>query len=356
LEQKKPIILFGAGQTGKEARDHYGVKNVHFFADNNKAGLYHCGIPVLSVEDLQRIRCDYEIIITTQPKFYDEIKRQLDNAGISAALYRPDDVEELFRRNPRLEKFKSIHKGRRCFLIGNGPSLRAEDLDKIHQNSDISFGSNKIYKIFEKTEWRPDYYFSGDPLLLAQNFDDILKIKENKFLVYTRGYTTPEMISKLSKMENIYMFESLFLNYDPQKNALLPTYLFFNESYPSFSEDAARFVYEGFTITYLMMQWAAYMGFSEIFLLGVDHNFKPTSNVFEQIIPPRIASGEIHENHFCNDYFKEGESIYVADLDSTGLAYEKAEQYSRQHGFRIYNATRGGDLEVFERIDFDSLF
>ena len=38
------------------------------------------------------------------------------------------------------------------------------------------------------------------------------------------------------------------------------------------------------------------------------------------------------------------------------VAFEFAEEYSKEHGFRIYNATRGGALEAFERVDFDSLF
>ena len=38
------------------------------------------------------------------------------------------------------------------------------------------------------------------------------------------------------------------------------------------------------------------------------------------------------------------------------LAYKSAKKYADSHGIRIYNATRGGKLEVFERIDFDSLF
>ena len=36
-------------------------------------------------------------------------------------------------------------------------------------------------------------------------------------------------------------------------------------------------------------------------------------------------------------------------------AYISAEKYSREHGFRIFNATRGGKLEVFERVNFDTI-
>ena len=37
-------------------------------------------------------------------------------------------------------------------------------------------------------------------------------------------------------------------------------------------------------------------------------------------------------------------------------AYKIAKKYAETHGIKIYNATRGGEMEVFERVDFDSLF
>ena len=96
----------------------------------------------------------------------------------------------------------------------------------------------------------------------------------------------------------------------------------------------------------MTLQIAAYMGFEEIYLLGMDHY-----NV-GSVVDPR--------NHFSSDYFSDEEkAIYegvAADFDSMNLAYQKAETYSRKHGFRIYNATRGGRLEAFERVDFDGLF
>ena len=36
--------------------------------------------------------------------------------------------------------------------------------------------------------------------------------------------------------------------------------------------------------------------------------------------------------------------------------YMCAKEYAERHEIKIYNATRGGKLEVFERVDFDSLF
>ena len=64
--------------------------------------------------------------------------------------------------------------------------------------------------------------------------------------------------------------------------------------------------------------------------------------------------------HFIDNYFTKDElERYKKNKPhpkEITKAYEIAEQYSREHGFRIYNATRGGALEVFERVNFDDLF
>ena len=65
-----------------------------------------------------------------------------------------------------LKQFQNIHIGERCFIVGNGPSLRCEDLDMLKQ--EITFGSNYIYKIFNKTDWRPTYYFNSDNMVLKK--------------------------------------------------------------------------------------------------------------------------------------------------------------------------------------------
>ena len=62
----------------------------------------------------------------------------------------------------RIRKFKNIHSGERCFIIGNGPSLNADDLDKLAEQGYVTFAFNRIYHIFDQTDWRPTYYMSQD--------------------------------------------------------------------------------------------------------------------------------------------------------------------------------------------------
>ena len=60
----------------------------------------------------------------------------------------------------KISDMKDSHKGERCFIIGNGPSLSADDLDKLIDED--CFGVNEIHKIFPKTNWRPKYYLIMD--------------------------------------------------------------------------------------------------------------------------------------------------------------------------------------------------
>ena len=60
------------------------------------------------------------------------------------------------KANCTMRELKDKYKGQRCFVIGNGPSLTAEDLNLL--KGEVTFASNRIYKMFEQTDWRPTYY------------------------------------------------------------------------------------------------------------------------------------------------------------------------------------------------------
>ena len=86
-------------------------------------------------------------------------------------LYDVDRFEPSFYR-PQLAKYKDIHKGKRMFLVGNGPSVRLEDLETLHRHGELSFGVKQVYKIFDKTVWRPTYLAMGEVRALMDCWED----------------------------------------------------------------------------------------------------------------------------------------------------------------------------------------
>ena len=120
---------------------------------------------------------------------------------------------------------------------------------------------------------------------------------------------------------------------------------------PLFSEDIAKRIYNSRTVVYTAIQIAVYMGFKEIYLIGVDHHFHTSMN----------SKGEIIVDHSAKDYFsdkynEDKENLYIPNTDLSTLSFIAAKEYADSHNVKIYNATRGGKLEVLPRVSFDSLW
>lgn len=232
-------------------------------------------------------------------------------------------------KNPnKIKAFYNKHEGERCFIIGNGPSLRTEDLEKI--NNEISIASNRVFNIFSKTNWRPTYYIAHDFTLLKDIFEDADKVE-----------------SKASFFPiNMKWFYNK--NFNKHINFLHKPVEFY-PNLPKFSNDISKGIYEGYTVTYAAIQLAVYMGFKEIYLLGVDFSYSKCIDI----------NGILTHDNEQKDYFDNNENtknVNLPNIQNSYLAYLSAKKYTDENNIKIYNATRGGKLEVFSRIDFDSLF
>jgi len=228
-------------------------------------------------------------------------------------------------RKPILEKFKGVHYGKRCFIVATGPSLQLEDLECLKRHKEYCISVNMIYKCFPQVEWRPDYYVMDDPY--GVKFYE----KELKQLNLPNMFITDACLefwhNELTDNFNKYHAHIAYSEYDV----------------PKFSDDITKCIYSAGTVVYVCLQLAIFMGFKQIYLIGADCNYN------NDVRNP--------ENHFIKNYFNQNDKQAVPfALEESLMAYQATRRYAERHGIKIYNATRGGKLEVFERINFDSLF
>lgn len=232
----------------------------------------------------------------------------------------------------KLRTLRNLHKGERCFIVANGPSLRAEDLNTIRKYNGISFGMNRIYKIFDKTEWRPTYYVCEDINIFHESLEEINAISaRKKFIPINHKWFSG------IEVKDAYYF---WANYDRSK-----------DWENSFSPEIDKWMDSMGTVTFTCMIIAAYMGFSDIYLLGVDHNYHVTIDEDGKTIVDDKA-----KDYFCENYDKDIKDVVVHNIGNNTKVYRKAKAYCDKHGIRIWNATRGGKLEVYPRVNFDELF
>ncbi len=223
----------------------------------------------------------------------------------------------------RLPAFKDIHKGQRCFIIGNGPSLRQTDLTRL--KNEHTFGLNRIFMAFPEMGFETSYYVSINDLMVEQSADEVKKLSMPRFLSWrARKWLSPQ--------------ENLF-------------YLYTSYTGARFARDITGRVWEGATVTNVALQIAYYMGFEKVILIGVDHNFatkgKPNTTIVQQGDDP---------NHFNAGYFGKGFRWQLPDLETSELGYRLAREAFEADGRQVVDATVGGNLQIFPKAAYDSLF
>jgi len=226
------------------------------------------------------------------------------------------------RHSKRLLKFKDIHRGESCFIIGNGPSLNKMDLSPLRDRH--TFGLNKIYLMFDRVDLNLSYHVAVNSLVIEQSIREFEALKCPSFLSYGGAHKV------IQNLDHIY---------------LLATDGYFSAQC-SFYKDLSKPITEGYTVTYVAMQIAYYMGFKTVYLIGVDHNFKTTDKPNEE----QLLTGEDH-NHFDPRYFS-NKQWHLPDLEASELSYHLAKFFYNRDGRQIFDATVDGKLNIFPKISY----
>ncbi len=199
-----------------------------------------------------------------------------------------------------------------CLVVGNGPSLR--DIPIAFLKKYPSFGTNRIYLLEGFT---PTFYVCVNPLVVGQYADEIAAMPcRAKFITASHADRIPDA---------------------------MPLYSSF---VPTFSRKPHERVYEGYTVTYVCLQLAFWMGFRRVLLVGVDHSYKFDGVPNEA----RILEGP-DPNHFSPEYFR-GARWNNPDLAQSELSYAMAKTVFESEGREIINCTPGTALDIFPKADW----
>jgi len=233
----------------------------------------------------------------------------------------------------RILSFQNKYAGKRAFIIGNGPSLNKIDLTKIQ--NEITFGVNAIYLNKEKMGFLPTHYIVEDVFVAEDRAPEI-----NSLTGPTKWYGNYLSYCLEDGLNVCWMNVACdYRNYP---------------GFPHFSSNASRIVWVGGTVSYIAMQLAYYMGIKELYLVGFDHSYTVPKEA--EVIGRAITSTSDDPNHFHPDYFGKGYRWHDPRVDRMEKAYINANKAFTTDNRKIYNATAGGMLETFPRVDFNSLF
>ena len=232
----------------------------------------------------------------------------------------------------KLTNFRNKYSDQRCFIVGNGASLNKTPLDLLRR--DVSFGMNMISLIFDRTLWRPNFMVITTTALGDDRYRDLIMagVQESEHAFIWDEFKGDPEVGSADNIVFIPVIHTEHINYQDAKNNFWPKVI-------------ARGVSKFATSTFPALQIAVYMGFNPIYLVGVDLEWK----TFE---------GANDVNHFHPDYNQKSHTKerYLEIARTQKRAYEIVKHAADKVGVEIFNATVGGKLEVFPRVEFEGLF
>ena len=227
----------------------------------------------------------------------------------------------------RLKEYQNKFTGKCCFVIGNGPSLKQTDLSLL--KNEYTFGMNRVYLAFEEWGFQTSFLVSVNDLVIEQCYQDFQRL------------TIPTFFS----------WHARNLLYPTGKPADNTHFLYTTYTGKKFSQLSHARFWEGATVTYVCLQLAFCMGFSEVILIGVDLSVGRIMKTNQTV----VSSGG-DPNHFSAEYFGKGFRWQLPDLKTSETAYQMADEAYRTDGRKIIDATVGGKLTVFPKLDYAGLF
>ena len=374
IKSYKEVIIYGCGNNGLFLqwilrKNHVDIQ---YMCDSNESlwGSSIHGVDCISPRQIQEHR---EALVIVGIYKYEEVLKKLQDYDLKKVITW-NQVEFLLRdlkdhrddlisyRNLRLNsqpelkdllasniKFKNIHEGKRCFIIGNGPSVKNQDLALL--KDEITFTVNQMARNPQFRDIKTNYHVWAD----RSFFNTDLKSEGDYHL--------------LEVMKSLPGYTSCFFPYEAaheyvdkfQLNGFIDVNYYSADAYVYGDElvDLTGPIRGGYTVVQYAIRLAAYMGFKEIFLLGCE------CTTILNVINARLWEystathcydiDEKEKERARNMYMKLPMRAYYRSEQGVLEEYEIIKRYCDDHGILIYNCTPGGLLEELPRCSFDAI-
>lgn len=246
-----------------------------------------------------------------------------------------------------LSELKNKHQGQRCFVVGNGPSLKKMDLTKLKDENVIVvnwFLLNEVYNDLNKV-----YHCISDRVFWSTE----LKMYNDFFQKFIQNKNSTLFVDEIAKdvintelSQDLKDYDVHYLKYDREK----PVWE------GNFSTDITKTLCFGYTVIIdFCLPIASYLGFKDIYLIGCDCNYN------------------LDKDHdFKESYFFSPSELPKTTLnrirgqrDNTGsqyrskewnLGYEVIAKHLKKSDTSLYNAGIEVNLTTLPRVNFNDLF
>jgi len=247
--------------------------------------------------------------------------------------------------------FRGRHQGQRCFILATGPSIRQQDLTGLAGQLCIAVSHFFLHEDLDTiapryhvvAPYHPPFKFDAAEKLIAGLTQAYARHDVDIFFGYRPyEYSTYDFLRQHPEYRSSRMH---FVNYTGSAQ-LDETNVGLADSW-----DLTKGPFAPRTVTYSAIQLAVFMGCSEIYLLGCDHDYL---NDIKRVTDHHFyaeAEGVSDAQHLGSFTLERWFEEYYYRWKQ----YRLMRQYVEARGGKIWNATLGGMLDVFPRVSLPEL-
>lgn len=253
----------------------------------------------------------------------------------------------------RTKQLHNKHKGERCFIVGNGPSLKHHDLTQLKNES--VFTVNYMMKSDHFKTLNSNYHLFFDPIVFGLD-PNIKEEKEKIDMINSTLTSNPDMTYIIP-----YRRRGNFMNLFPKHKF---KFIYNYKTFTPYSKNVSQLhtITPGFqNVIIYAINTAMYMGFKEIYLIGVDmtgflehfeynkvnsqwgHSYTKTEEEI-QLILKTLEEKKIDNEFYLKTYGKTLEQLKLMFVHTT------------KNKVKLLNASKHGAIDFIPRVDYDQLF
>lgn len=290
--------------------------------------------------------------------FFNRLFDEISNIKWDIKFYCNFLLKPEFRKSINSnKKFRNLYSGKRCFIVGNGPSLNQLDLLKL--NEEMVFTVNTIMS--NRTAYaslNSDFHVIIDPFYFRQSVDlPEEKAVINLFKQINYEMKKPACIIPYEGMNSFKRYEIdklLDLNYIYQHRNMTDSYISkisMRKNMPTSQNVIQAAIFS-----------AIYMGFKNIYLIGCDMTSIFLTYTANDDGTPKLTNyhAYTYSDREVENILKESNRLnneyMLYDYAKTFTIFRRIRKYAERNNIEIVNATKGGGLDIFRRIDYETLF
>lgn len=270
----------------------------------------------------------------------------LNSMGIKSSSGKRTAIKRLVNN----KKFYNKYSGKRCFILGNGPSIRGMDLS--HLSQEYVFTTNFFQKIEGHEKFAPSFHVFNDGMFFDINKELKLTDKELKeYYENIRSLDVPCFIpvDGFDYIHNNHWDEKIDFNY-----------VYFGSPigfYEIKNINLCKAIPGINSVVQTAMMIAIYMGFSEIYVLGIDGTYIAVD------IEERLKNGSLDEElHPYNEnsmyVYKEHYTMRERLMEQYNVfaGFESIYKYAEARNVKIYNCSPRTLVDSIPRMAFEKVF